>query len=350
VIGGGPAGSICARQLARLGHNVLLAERSLSPSPSLGETCGPRTRRLLEGVCDLSFPPSTYRPLDTFFSAWGSEELDGRSIAFWQAGSGLALDRTTFDEWLLGSAEAAGVTVLRGCRITSGRWHEDGWILTGLMDGSEQALAASFIVEATGRMARSVVQPDVRRLFMDALVCLSVELPEQSSDPPIAMVESCTAGWWYAARLPRGRQIIALFTDADLVEPAATRVRWLNAVLKTTSHIQRLADRFPKDVRIHVCDARTSVRNVLWRDTWISIGDAAWCLDPLSGVGIERAVNDGIEAAAAISRAMTDEGPEQLRSHAVARAHSFRQSLAVQRRYYGIETRWRDTVFWRRRL
>jgi flavin-dependent dehydrogenase len=350
VIGGGPAGSICARQLARLGHNVLLAERSLGLSPPLGETCGPEARRLLEGVCDLSLPHSTYRPLNTFFSAWGSEELDGRSLAFWQAGSGLVLDRTTFDEWLLGSAEAAGVTVLRGCRITSARWREKEWRLGGLMDGSEQALAASFIAEATGRVAGSVVQPDARRFFMDALICLSVELPERASDPPMAMVESCTVGWWYTVRLPNGRQIVALFTDADLVEPAETRLTWLDAVLKTTSHVRRLADRFPKVARIHVCDARTAVRNVLWRDSWISVGDAAWCLDPLSGAGIERAINDGIEAAAAISRAMTDGDPEHLRSHAVSRAHAFRQSLAVQRRYYGVETRWRDSVFWRRRM
>jgi hypothetical protein len=151
-------------------------------------------------------------------------------------------------------------------------------------------------------------------------------------------------------RLPNGRQIVALFTDADVVAPAETRVNWLEAVLNTTSHIRRLADRFPKDAKIHVCDARTAVRNVLWRDSWISIGDAAWCLDPLSGAGIERAINDGIEAAAAISRAMTNGDPEQLRSHAVSRAHAFRQSLAVQRRYYGVETRWRDSVFWRRRM
>ena len=305
---------------------------------------------MLEGVCDLPLPHSTYRPLDTFFSAWGSEELDGRSLAFWQAGDGLVLDRTTFDEWLLGSAEAAGVTVLRGCRITSGRWREQGWILSGLIDGNEQALAASYIAEATGRMARSVVQPDVKRLFVDALVCLSVELPEQASDPPTAMVESCPVGWWYAVRLPNGRQLVSLFTDADLVEPADTRVNWLNAVLRTTSHVRRLLNRFPRDVRIHVCDARTSVRNVLWRDAWISIGDAAWCLDPLSGAGIERAVNDGIEAAAAISRSMTNGDPEQLRSHALSQARSFRQSVAVQRRYYDIETRWQDSVFWRRRL
>jgi flavin-dependent dehydrogenase len=307
-------------------------------------------RRLLEEVCDLSLPHTTYYPLPTFFSAWGSEELDGRSFALWQAGHGLVLDRMAFDEWLLGAAEAAGVTVVRGCRIAGGHASPEGWLLTGLIDGHEQTLAASFIVEATGRRARSVLQPDVRRFFTDDLVCLSIELPECRSDHPIAMIESCSAGWWYSVRLPNVRRIVALFTGADLVGPSEARLDWLNTVLNTTVHIRRLVDRLPTDARLQVWDARTSARNVLWRRTWISIGDAAWCLDPLSGVGIERAVNDGINVAVAVSRAMTSGDPEQLRSHAVSRAHSFRQALAVQRRYYRVETRWRDTVFWRRRM
>jgi flavin-dependent dehydrogenase len=82
----------------------------------------------------------------------------------------------------------------------------------------------------------------------------------------------------------------------------------------------------------------------------MSIGDAAWSLDPLSGNGIERAVSDGIDAATAISQALIsgDSGP--LRSHAVSRANSFRESLAVQRQYYSVEKRWGDNVFWRRRV
>ncbi|MGH8908370.1 MAG: NAD(P)/FAD-dependent oxidoreductase [Egibacteraceae bacterium] len=350
VIGGGPAGSICARQLARLGHDVLLAERSSSSRPRVGETCGPGTRRLLEGLCSLSPPRTAYRPLTTFSSAWGSEEVDGRRFAFWQAENGLVLDRMTFDDWLLGSAEAAGVTVLRGCHVVSGRRSDKEWILSGVIDGREQTLAASFVVEATGRRTRSVVQPDAKRFFTDALVCLSVELTEQLSDDPIALVESCRTGWWYTVQVPNGKQIVALFTDADLVEPGGNRLNWLNAVLSATSHVRRLTHPLPKDARVHVCDARTSVRNVLWRNTWISIGDAAWSLDPLSGAGIERAVKDGIDAAPSISRAVISGDVEQLRVHALSRAHSFRHSLAVQRQYYGIETRWKDSIFWRRRM
>jgi flavin-dependent dehydrogenase len=349
VIGGGPAGSTCARQLARLGHEVLLAERSTDPRPRLGETSGPRTYRLLEQVCDLSPPPATYRPLTTFFSAWGSEQLDGRSLAFWQAGHGLVLDRRAFDEWLLSSAEAAGVTVLRGCAILDGCWSSDGWMLHGMMDGREQRFAASFVVEATGRMTRSVVHPDVQRFLTDTLVCLSVELPEGLSEDLSATVESCAFGWWYTVQPPNGRQIVALFTDADLVEPAETRLEWFKAILNATIHIRRLAHQFPEDGMVHVCDARTSIRSVLWRDTWICIGDAAWCLDPLSGAGIERAIRNGIDVAAVVSNAVTSGDFGELRSHAVQRADAFREALWLQRRYYDIETRWSEAVFWRRR-
>jgi flavin-dependent dehydrogenase len=350
VIGGGPAGSICALQLARLGHSVTLAERSAGPSPQLGETCGPRIKRVLEGACNLSLPRTIYRPLDTFLSAWGSDEVDVRNFVFWQAESGLVLDRTAFNEWLLSSAESAGVNILRGCHMSTGWPCAEGWTLKCLIDGREQMLSASFIVEATGPRARSVVQPGVTRFFTDALVCLSVELCGPSSEHPTVMVESCAAGWWYLAELIGGRQIVALFTDADMVAAAETRSEWFNSILDTTSHIRRLVHDFPKDARVRVCDARTSVRNILWRDAWLSIGDAVWCLDPLSGAGIERAINDGISAANAISRALTVGDAELLRAHAVSRAHSFRESLAAQRSYYGAETRWRETVFWHRRM
>ena len=305
---------------------------------------------MLEGVCDLSIPGTTYHPLSTFFSAWGSEELDGRRFSFWHAGDGLVLDRKAFDEWLVGSAEAAGVTLLRGFCLTGARRSKAKWLLTGLIDGEEQALLADFVVEATGRTAQSVIQPDIRRFFTDRLVCLSVELPGQSERDHFAMVESCSVGWWYTVQLPGGRRIVSLFTDGDLVKAAGPRLSWLKAELSSTSHIRQLAEFFPEDATSQVCDARTSVRNVLWRNTWMSIGDAAWSLDPLSGAGIERAVSDGIDAGTAISQSLTSGNSEPLRSHAVSRANSFRESLAIQRQYYSVEQRWGDTVFWRRRV
>jgi flavin-dependent dehydrogenase len=351
VIGGGPAGSVCALQLARLGHEVILAERSLTADSQIGETCGPGVRRLLKGVCGLTLPTVTYRPLNTFFSAWGSDEVDGRSFAFWQIDSGLVLDRMAFDEWLLVSAEAVGVKVLRGCYLTTGCRSPKGWILNAWIDGREQTLNAGFVVEATGPKARSIVQSDVKRFFMDALICLFVELPGRPSEQPTVLIESCADGWWYTTELPGDGRIIAFFTDADLVEPLAERRSdWLGSIFEMTTHTRRLVGRRLQDARLQICSARTSARNVLWRDSWISVGDAAWSLDPLSGAGIERAIKDAIGVASAISQSLAtgDSGP--LRAHAVLRGHSFREALVTQRSYYAIETRWRDTTFWRRRL
>ena len=348
MIGGGPAGSICALALARLGHKVSLAERSVNPRPRLGETCGPRVRQLLHRGCGLSVPESIYRPLENFFSAWGSHEIDGRSFTFWQGQTGFVLDRMAFDDWLLDSAESAGVVVLRGCNIAGGTWTEKGWKLDALVEGAHRRFDASFVVEATGPRVRAAVQPDVTRFFTDRLTCISVELPEQLNESTKVMIESCAEGWWYTAKLPNRRQVVALFTDADLIAPSETRAHWLKSLLKKTSHIRQLVSDFPEETPIEVCDARTSVRNVLWRDAWISIGDAVWSLDPLSGTGIQRAINDGIKVAPAISSALGGNSAD-LKAYAVSQGSLFKQSLHAQRRHYGAEMRWTDSTFWQRR-
>ena len=349
VLGSGPAGSICARQLALRGHDVLMTERSSSFRRRVGETCGPVVRRLLEGACGLFLPHGSYRTITSISSAWGLNQIDGRRFALWHADNGLVLDRPVFDEWLVRAAEATGVSVLRGCRISGGRKHKEGWLLDAQTEGSERTLHAGFIVEATGRGARSVVLPEVRTFATDALACVTVELPEELCDNSAALVEACREGWWYSVALPNGRHMLALFTDADLIARARGRRDWLNAVIGTTTHIRQQAPRLSGDLPIQVCGARTAVRSILWCDTWTSIGDAAWSLDPLSGAGIARAVDDGISTAAAISRALTDGDFGALRVQALTRANSFQESLAVQRRYYRAEKRWRNSAFWHRR-
>ncbi len=348
VIGGGPAGSICARELARHGHSVVLLECELQARPRPGETCGPGLSRVLEGLCGLRVPPALFAPLPSFFSAWGDSELDNRSFRLWQAADGVVLDRGAFDEWLLGTLTEASVTVLRGCTVRNARSEGDRLLLRGFTREGPVGISAGFLVEATGRVARSVVQPGVGRFFTDALVCFSVEAPGPASGP-LAGVESCAAGWWYTVRLPDFRQLIALFTDADLVPAKEARLDWLQSLLDATLHMRKLAPAIPDGARVRVWDARTSARKVLWRSRCLSIGDAAWCLDPLSGTGIERAVKSGLESANAISHAIRTGDFELLRSFAVSEAHAFRRSLTMQARYYAQELRWPNEVFWRRR-
>jgi flavin-dependent dehydrogenase len=106
--------------------------------------------------------------------------------------------------------------------------------------------------------------------------------------------------------------------------------------------------RLGAETTLRVANARTSVRTHLWRTRWLAIGDAAWFLDPLSGNGIERAIDDGVLAAQAISDAIGGD-PEALRVDALRRLKAFREAIAVQQRVYAVERRWVGSEFWLRR-
>jgi flavin-dependent dehydrogenase len=137
-----------------------------------------------------------------------------------------------------------------------------------------------------------------------------------------------------------------LFTDADLVRGRSRGVL-VAAALRCTRHIRSIAALDPS-VRVLSSDARTSIRNLLWRGRWFSVGDAAWFLDPLSGNGIERAVESGVAAAAAICAAV-DGNADALRAAAIGRVAAFRSALAAQEAIYSRERRWSAHPFWRRR-
>jgi len=345
VVGGGPAGSICARGLARLGLSVVLIERMAASRERWGEVCGPGVHRAL-ARSSLELPIGLGRPIRHFLSSWGHAELDLRDFQFWQAGQGLSVPRPALDDWLLAETARAGVTVLNGCRPVRCEARNGGWWLEIRGGDRTVELQAAFIVEATGRNARSLVQSDAARLYVDRLVCLSIMTERHPSLEDAAIVEACAEGWWYAAPTPDGRQVAALFTDADLVTNRAHTDLMLSA-LHGTNHVRQFVT-LQRDAVLRTSNARTSVRNILWRDKWLAIGDAAWFLDPLSGTGIERAIDDGNSAAPAIADALAGDC-EALRRHALGRAKEFQEAIATQQRFYASERRWRNEDFWLRR-
>jgi flavin-dependent dehydrogenase len=282
-------------------------------------------------------------------SAWGSAEAFRRSLPFWQAGHGSVLDRRALNDWLLAAAVAAGVQVIAGGRILSGRPSSARWRVVVSSRGHEQTLEVGFIVEATGRASRSVIQPDAKRVFVDNLVCVSGFVPGRPAVGSEAAVESCRAGWWFTAHPPGPSRAVSLFTDADLVPPEDDRRDWFCSLLEDTVHLRELAGPVQKCARLSVHDARTSARCILWRGAWMPVGDAAACFDPLSGSGIRHAVADGVAAARAIADELTGAGPERLRSHALARVESFQAHLAAQQEYYRSERRYEGSPFWQRR-
>lgn len=78
---------------------------------------------------------------------------------------------------------------------------------------------------------------------------------------------------------------------------------------------------------------------------WLAIGDAAMSFDPLSGLGMVKAMQSGIDAAGAlVSRADRTASSYHRNNETL-----WTQFLKVRTQYYIMEKRWPRELFWARR-
>jgi flavin-dependent dehydrogenase len=78
-------------------------------------------------------------------------------------------------------------------------------------------------------------------------------------------------------------------------------------------------------------------------DHWLAIGDAASAYDPITSHGICKALANGWLAAQVISGQSSQEG------YTGSVQAAYRRYLAQRRHLYGLEQRWPDSPFWKRR-
>jgi len=83
-------------------------------------------------------------------------------------------------------------------------------------------------------------------------------------------------------------------------------------------------------------------------DGWIAVGDAASAFDPLSSMGIMKALRSAVDAAAAILRHLAGER-DAFAGYAQTIAADYTRYLDTRTRYYAMEQRWPDAPFWQRR-
>lgn len=344
VIGGGPAGAACARELARAGHTVRLLTAGHGAGPAQGETVGPALVRLLWNA-GLTLPPSCGTPLTSFGVSWEDSEWDDTAGHPWDVTTGLALDRPAFDRWLQEEAARAGATIDDAVRVTRVEPDGDGWRVFAIGNGEPLCLPARFVIEATGRGSRSVCHSQIKRFYTDELMGASAVVTAPHTDTAEAIVEAVEDGWWFSLRVPGVMPFVCFFTDADQMPESDKRLPWLAAQLNKTRHLRERVGVIATDVKARTWDARSSIRSVLWRDRWLAIGDAAWAMDPLSGTGVERAIRYGIDAGRAVAGALERGTNESLRELAIAQVSAFREAISMQSRVYSGVTRFRSR-FW----
>lgn len=362
IIGAGIAG--CATALAlRQQHphlSVLLLERgNNTPQPfRIGETLPPQAMALLQQL-DLLAQFRLRGDLVSLGnrSAWGSSQLSENLFLYSCYGHGWHIDRASFDNWMAQQAERAGATILHDTTVTGIPVYERQHWHLGVTQNDHAArnIEAPIVVDASGMSVFFSRSRNINVVAQDKLIAIFRYY--QTDDASAAdnggdgytLVESCSYGWWYSAGLPHGRRVIALMTDSDLArtESLLHETAWCDALLSTQHTCTRFAHAEPL-TSLHIKPAHSQQLERFCGQGWYAAGDAASTFDPLSSLGMYKALRHGLLASYAIRDDLLNKtGAREKYQHILN--EEFRHYQHMHRQYYSLEQRFANAPFWQRR-
>jgi flavin-dependent dehydrogenase len=346
VVGAGPAGAAAALALAGRAR-VVLVDRRAEPEDRIGETLPGAARRLLAGLgLDAeAVMGDGHEPVWARRSVWGAAQPAELDALADPAGPGVRLDRRRFEARLRAEAAGRGVRLVAPAAARVARAGE-GWTV----EAGAVRISAPLLVDAGGRGSRLLREQAGRPAAEDRLVCVWTHLPLVRPAQAVTYVESEPDGWWYTAPLPGGRRLLAFHTDADLLRAAGVHRRLLERALALPSLAAELSGADTgRPGAVRTCAAHGARPGAAGGDGWLAVGDASMCFDPLSSQGLFHALYTGLTAARA-ALAMLGGEARAGAEYSAALDPVWDAYVAHRALYYGMERRWPDAPFWRRRL
>jgi flavin-dependent dehydrogenase len=354
VIGGGPAGTVCAKRLAELGHDVLVVERDPFPRAHVGEALMPAVWPLLDtlGLRDVVETAGFLHPTEARIR-WVDERV--HRVGLRPGAPGLTVDRGRFDHLLLDAARSAGAAVLQPARAGRPRRIPAGWEVpltdAGLPGRRARRVRARFVVDASGRASASggrKLLTGVRTLALHATWLGSLRADATSR------VEAGRDGWFSGTPLPDGTFRATVFADPELLRRHAVRraglARFYRELLGRSALLADVVDaRLAGPVS--VCDAGSYADPVPVAEDVIKLGEAAFAIDPLSSSGVDAALRTAMAGAVTVHTLLSARGD---RAAALA-FYRDNQQWAVDRHatwaanHYHEHRIHRDRSFWQRR-
>ena len=279
-------------------------------------------------------------------SAWGRDDPVEQDFIRNMHGPGWHVNRARMDEMLCMDARSAGAYVSSGTRVV--RVIPDsrhGWSLhtrDGTHAGGEKA---KVVIDASGRNRRLLFR-GVPRLVDDVLVAVTIRARGRGSGGGDlrTYVEAVPGGWWFSAPVPGDEGVAMFFTDLE-------DYRRIGVVLRDhLAHAPLTAARLAgaQLVETRVLYAPSARARQVCGPGWLAAGDAAASFDPMTGLGVLRAMEGALQAAAAADRFL-DGDESGLAEYEQWVRTGFDAYRERRRLHYSSERRWPRAGFWRRR-
>lgn len=307
VMGGGPAGAVCAIELARRQRRVALLDTDFTPKYRVGESLSPTACEVLESVgVNLGEAGFVAKGGTTF--AWGERgvfRIRYAAARAWQ------VRRAELDTSLLRLAEKAGVHVRGGNRVDRVRFV--GQTAVGVRARTSEGLVcdldAPWVVDGTGRralLARQLHLLDSRCSRSDHHLLWSYwrnghRLPGDAAGDAL-FVGGGGQAWWYLPVDDRNDMI-----SAGVLAPGRPEVPVREAYLDRVARSDRISRLLATAHHIgpvRTAPARSQVSSRLVGQGWLLVGDAAGFVDPILTPGAQLAVQSGQSAAAVVDAAL----------------------------------------------
>lgn len=151
VIGGGPAGAVCALALARGGRRVAVVEKAAFPRRKVcGEFLSGTNWTMLETLGLARAIGEAAGPDVRRVALYAGETIAEAPMPRTGGGWGRALGRDRLDPILLDAARSAGAAVFQPWRVGALDREDAGWAVQVEADAEQQTLRAPVVVAAHG--------------------------------------------------------------------------------------------------------------------------------------------------------------------------------------------------------
>ena len=338
VVGGGPAGSTLAAQLAMMGYGVVLVERAEFPRRHLGESLTPGVRSLLQasGAGDIANEAGA-STVDSVLVDWDGVLLERTD----PEAKGMLVDRGQFDSLLLKHAKAAGVQVIQPAIFRDCIPAPEGWGMTAQRGGETLSIRARFLADASGRAFAT----RGRKRRTGARTTAFYAYWQGSDLPKRPRIEAGLDAWYWGVPIPDGTYNTLVFVDPRTHTPERLEDLVARSGLLQGCRNICLAS------SIQAVDATPYLDEESVTHHSIKVGDAALSIDPLSSSGVQKAIQTALSAAVVVNTLLrkpeSREAALQFYRSSLADASERHSKWAGE--YYGAAAATRNAAFWRQR-